>query len=459
MSARVLVVDDMIANVKLLEARLMAEYFEVVTAQSGAEALAICADGRCDIVLTDVMMPGMDGFELCRRLKSSPATSHLPVVIVTALDQPSDRVRGLEAGADDFLTKPVNEIALLARVRSLVRLKAVMDELRGRVEPSRGLGMADPVVEAVGDTGLNGSIMVVEDRRGSAERIMEALGPSHQVCIEQNPHQALFRATDQQPDLVLVSTDLEGFDGLRLCSQLRSLDRTRHIAVLIIADPEDTGRILRGLDLGVNDYIVRPIDRNELLARVRTQIRRKRFADRLRETVHASIELAIVDSLTGLHNRRYLDTHFGHFVDESLNRGRPLSVLVLDVDRFKAVNDTYGHDAGDDVLREFARRVRHSLRGLDLVARFGGEEIVVLMPDTPLDTARLAAERIRRRIEDEPFAVRGGARSLSITVSVGVSAVSSLEDTPDTLLRRADRALYRAKAEGRNRVIVGDLAA
>src|ERR687886_1132822 len=132
MTARVLVVDDVPANVRLLEARLSAEYFDVLTAASGTQALQICQRAQCDIVLLDVMMPDMDGFEVCRRLKANPKTHHIPVIMVTALDQPADRVRGLEAGADDFLTKPVSEIALLARVRSLVRLKMVTDELRMR---------------------------------------------------------------------------------------------------------------------------------------------------------------------------------------------------------------------------------------------------------------------------------------------------------------------------------------
>ena len=144
MTARVLVVDDIPANVKLLEARLSAEYFDVVTAYSGAEALALCERAECDIVLLDVMMPDMDGFEVCRKLKSNPATHHIPVVMVTALDQPSDRVRGLEAGADDFLTKPVTDVALVSRVRSLARLKMVTDELRMRARHRQGNRHPEP---------------------------------------------------------------------------------------------------------------------------------------------------------------------------------------------------------------------------------------------------------------------------------------------------------------------------
>src|ERR671917_1120525 len=155
MSARVLVVDDIFPNVKLLETKLAAEYFDVATAMNGPDALAICEQGLCDIVLLDVMMPGMDGFEVCRQIKNSPTTAHLPVVMVTALDQPSDRLKGLDAGADDFLTKPVDDTALMARVSSLVRIKSMTDELRARAIASREFGFGDPLATAAAETGQN----------------------------------------------------------------------------------------------------------------------------------------------------------------------------------------------------------------------------------------------------------------------------------------------------------------
>ena len=194
MTARVLVVDDVLANVKLLEARLSAEYFDVATAMNGTEALAICEKAGCDIVLLDVMMPDMDGFEVCRRLKSNPSTHHIPVVMVTALDHPSDRVRGLEAGADDFLTKPVSDIALIARVRSLARLKMMTDELRMRAVTSKEIGIQHPEHEAVADAGREGRILIVEDRASAAERLAAMLADEHTVDIEGNPNEALFHA-------------------------------------------------------------------------------------------------------------------------------------------------------------------------------------------------------------------------------------------------------------------------
>ncbi len=412
MTARILVVDDVLPNIKLLEARLSAEYFDVLRATSGPEALSICAQGRCDIVLLDVMMPGMDGFEVCRRLKSDLATAHIPVVMVTALDQPADRVRGLDVGADDFLTKPVDEIALLARVRSLARLKVMVDELRTRAATSASLG--------VGEAALHALSAERRERTHSAGRRSRRLRSSARrrssaacitVDVEPDPQEALFRGAEGGYDLFVVSLGLQNSDALRLCSQIRSLERTRNLPVLLIAEAEDRPRILRGLDLGVNDYLVRPIDRNELVARVRTQLRRKRYADSLRDNVQAAIEMAIIDPLTGLNNRRYLESHLATLLDQAAHKGRPLSLMILDIDHFKAVNDTHGHGAGDEILKGFSGRVRKAVRTADLVCRLGGEEFVVVMPDTPIAVATRIAERIRTAIEAEAFPLDRAGRA------------------------------------------------
>jgi two-component system cell cycle response regulator len=452
MTARVLVVDDIPANVKLLEARLTAEYFDVTTAMSGPEALEICERAQCDIVLLDVMMPGMDGFEVCRRLKANPLTHHIPVVMVTALDQPSDRVQGLEAGADDFLTKPVSDIALISRVRSLVRLKMVTDELRMRAVTSREIGIMDAEVQAISETGKGGRILLVDDRRSSFERIAGILTAEHTVDVETNPQEAVFHAAENDYDVLIVSLGLENFDALRLCSQVRSLDRTRGVPILMIAEAEDNARLLRGLEIGVNDYLVRPLDKNELLARVRTQIRKKRYSGRLRDNVQLSMEMAITDALTGLHNRRYMETHLATLVEQAATRSKPLSLLILDIDYFKSINDNHGHDAGDDVLREFATRIRKSIRGIDLACRYGGEEFVIVMPETDMAVASLVAERIRRKVASEPFRIEQGAKTLDVTISIGLAALAS-QDSGAALLKRADQALYRAKRDGRNRVV------
>jgi two-component system cell cycle response regulator len=449
MTARVLVVDDILPNLKLLEARLTAEYFEVLTVTNGVEALEICTRGDCDIVLLDVMMPGMNGFEVCHRLKLNPATAHIPVVMVTALDQASDRVMGLDAGADDFLTKPIDEIALLARVRSLSRLRLVLDELRTRAMRSAKLGISDPFAKTIADSGANGRILLVDDRRSSAELITNALREHHEVELEADSLEALRESAAGDYDLFIVSLSLTNYDGLRLCSQIKSVEATRQIPVLAIAEPEDRARILRGLDLGVNDYVVRPIDRNELIARVRTQIRRKRYADCLRENVQASIEMAVVDPLTGLNNRRYLDAALIDLVDEADRKAKPLSLMMIDIDRFKAINDGYGHEAGDQILKSFAARVKKLIRETDIFCRLSGDEFIVVMPDTHVTAAAQIAERVRAGIEMDGFAIAVEKRPIPVTVSVGL-AQSAGNPHPE-LLRRADKALYRSKQNGRNR--------
>jgi two-component system cell cycle response regulator len=452
MTARVLVVDDVPANLKLLEARLSAEYFDVTTATSGAEALEICARCDCDIVLLDVLMPDMDGFEVCRRIKTNPDLQHIPVIMITALDHAAHRVRGLEAGADDFLSKPVSELALIARVRSLARLKMMTDELRLRASTSKEIGLRLPVNATLSESGRDGRIFVVDDRIPSYERLAAALAHEHAVEIEPDPNRALLHAAQNDFDLVIVSLAIENFDALRLCSQLRSLERTRHVPILAIADEGDDARMVRGLEIGVNDFLSRPVDKNELLARVRTQVRKKRYADRLRENVQKSIERAITDGLTGLYNRYYMENHLAALVEQAVARGKPLTVIMLDIDYFKSINDSYGHDAGDDVLRQLATRIRKSIRGIDLACRYGGEEFVIVMPETDMAVATIVAERLRRRIAAEPFTLQQAGRAITCTISVGIATLDAADDDATKILKRADQTLYRAKRDGRNRV-------
>ena len=453
MTARILVVDDVKANVTLLETRLLAEYFEVLKAYSGAEALETCENGKVDVVLLDVMMPEMDGFETCRRLKSDPATAHIPVVMVTALDQISDRVRGLEAGADDFLTKPVNDLQLITRVKSLVRLKSLTDELRLRASTTRNIGIEELLSR--GSTVASGmsKVLLVEERQNHADRVARYLRGKAELKIIADPQVGLLEAAENAYDCVIISTALENFDPLRLCSQLRSIDRTRFVPIMLIANEEEEELVMRGLELGINDYLIRPLDEQELTARLTTQVKRKRYNDQLRASVAQTIEMAVTDGLTGLHNRRYFDSHLETLFERAEARRRPLSLMITDIDRFKAINDMYGHDGGDDVLREFAARLRQNVRGIDLACRFGGEEFIIVMPDTEFAIAQKVAERVRAQIAATPFEIGNNGKQIDVTVSVGVSSLQPPHDNAQALLKRADLALYEAKNSGRNKVV------
>ena len=453
MTARILVVDDIPANVRLLEVRLLAEYFEVLTASNGPDAIDVCENGKVDVVLIDVMMPGMDGFEVCKRLKSDPATSHIPVIMVTPLDQVSERVRGLEAGADEFLIKPVNDLQLMTRVKSLVRLKSLTDELRLRASTTRNIGIEELLSRTFTSEDATPKVLLIDERKSSFERIQKMLRDSADLDIATDPHAGFFQAAEAPYECVMISTAFTDFDPLRLCSQFRSLDRTRFLPIILLAEDGEEGRIIRGLELGINDFLMRPIDQQELMARLRTQVRRKRYNDQLRASVTQTIEMAVTDGLTGLHNRRYLDSHLQTLFDRAVARRRPLSVMITDVDLLKSVNDTYGHDAGGDVLRECARRLRKNVRGIDLACVYGVDEFVVVMPDIDSTVAAKIAESIREKIAQVPFAIGNEGKTIEVTVSVGVSSMLKGVDTATGLIKRADIALYKAKNGGRNQVV------
>ncbi len=450
MSARILVVDDIEANVRLLKAKLEAEYYDVIAACDGPSGIEMALTERPDIILLDVMMPGMDGFETCRRLKEDPATSHIPVVMVTALDGRRDRLTGLEAGADDFLNKPIDDVTLFARVRSLARLKQMIDELREREASGRRLGVIEGANARLNRAGAR--IVIADDNDRQARRIADELAVEHRPVIESEPDKALM-AVRARADLLIVNTASRGFDGLRLAAHARSDEAMRHTPILAIVDPDDKSRAIKALELGVNDILAKPVDPEELSARVRTLVRQKRYTDYLRSNLDLSLEAAVTDILTGLHNRRYMTSQAGALVKRAVLGGDPVSALLVDIDHFKRINDTFGHDVGDEVLREFAVRLATNVRAIDLACRYGGEEFVVIMPDTHLKDALRIAERLRLHVSGTPFRVSGLSEPLTVTISVGVACTLGKDDTQEALLKRADAAVYEAKAHGRNQVV------
>ncbi|NBU28755.1 MAG: diguanylate cyclase, partial [Caulobacteraceae bacterium] len=282
-------------------------------------------------------------------------------------------------------------------------------------------------------------------------RVATELAVDHRPVVETDPEKAL--ATARGPvDIVIVNASAKNFDGLRFCANLRSDEVSRHLPVLVIVDPDDRPRLVKALEIGVNDILTRPIDPQELSARARTQIKRKRYTDFLRQNLDHSLELAVTDQLTGLHNRRYMEGQLSALARRAAMGGDPVAALMIDIDYFKKINDNFGHDVGDEVLREFAVRLASNVRAVDLPCRYGGEEFTVIMPDTQIEDAERIAERIRLHVAGSPFRVAGG-ELLTVTISVGVAATIGTSDTPETLLKRADSAVYEAKHAGRNRVI------
>ncbi len=445
MSARILIVDDLAPNLHLLEVKLAAQYYDVVTAMSGEEALELATNQKFDLILLDAIMPGINGFEVCTRLKKNPRTWHIPVIMVTALEEAKDRIRGLEAGADDFITKPIDEFNLLARVRSLLRLKMVTDQLLSHT--GHTLENSRPVLELIDKN--SGRILVLDDHIKKLEKTAKILQKKHRIDLETDPKAALAKI-GERTDLVIVSLISKDYDGLRFCARLRSQEKSRDIPILAICDAGDEAKIARAYDIGINDTVMRPIEAQELQARVNTQLRRKFYADSLKNNFNESLEMIVTDPMTGLGNRRFFDRSLAPLFEQLNKTGEAFSLIVFDIDHFKRVNDILGHDVGDIVLKEVAARLASNMRSIDIVSRYGGEEFLVAMPKTDQNAALIAADRVRSLISGTPIMADG--QGFHITLSAGIAEANKEERFRD-LFKRADDALYRAKHGGRNRVM------
>ncbi len=448
MTGRILVVDDILPNIKLLEHKLLSEYYEVITATNGFDALEKVKTTNPDLILLDIMMPGMDGYEVCRRLKADASTMHIPVVMVTALDQPENKIMGLECGADDFVTKPIDDVSLMARVKNLTRLKIMTDELRMRQHTSSKFGFN----EDFKDIAIDGNILIVESNPAVAEKMLKNMPENCIGYIENNPNLVLKELQKKNYKLVIISLNMNDFDGLRIVSMIRASESFRRLSLIATGDNHNNMTLIKALDMGVNDFINRPVDYNEFILRVKSQIKRYNLSEKLRQNVENSVEHAITDPLTSMYNRRYLNMHLENLCIKSAENNKALSVAIFDIDHFKSINDTYGHDAGDKVLVEFATTLKDNIRNFDLGVRFGGEEFLIVMPDTDLAYAAAVCERMRVSIQEKCFFINS-EKSLNITCSIGVSSLMPNE-VEQELIKRADAALYRGKQTGRNRVVI-----
>lgn len=455
MTAKVLIVDDIEFNIKLLETKLKNEYYHVITAFNGVEAIQKAKEFQPDIILMDVMMPIMDGFQASEKIKNTPETSHIPIILVTALNAQEDRIKGLQSGADDFLTKPINDHALMSRLRSLVRLKIMTDELRVRDITSAQFGLSTQHLETRKKIeGAN--VLLIEDDITQAQKIRDKLASQGVNCDIINDGKNIIQDVNKKEyALVITSTLLINDDGLRICSELRNDAKTRFIPTLILVDENDPQTLDRGFDIGVTDYLTAPVDLDELSARTFTQIKRYNYQKELKTNYLQSLTISITDPLTSIYNRRYFDTHGYNIFTQSIANKRPMSVIMVDIDNFKSVNDTYGHPSGDEVIKEIAKKITANLRITDMCARYGGEEFIIILSNTMAFAGQFVGERIRMMIESIPFSIPVSPGQINITVSMGISEILSDSDTLETVVARADANLYKAKHQGKNQ-IVGD---
>ena len=445
---KVLVIDDSRAQATHTERLLNSAGIVTRTLFDPIQTMAELADFQPDLIILDMYMPGCTGTELAKVIRHNDRYVSVPIIYLSAEDDLDKQLDAMSEGGDDFLTKPIDDLQLLSRVRALSKFKLVADELRKREANGRRMGVID--MPATVHSGHSAKVLVIDDNERQAARICNYLQGEHQpITLQQAGGLGAGVAT---VDLMVVSLSGTNFDGLKLIAHLRTLESTRDLPVLAIVDPHDDAKAIQALDLGASDILIKPLDSEELLARVKTQAKKKRYIDALRMRLDQSMEMAITDQLTGLYNRRYMKKQLDQFVSRANRGGGAVSVVLCDLDRFKRVNDIYGHDVGDEVLKEFGRRIQANLRPGDIACRYGGEEFVVIMPNTTLAMAYSIGDRLREVVEEEPFIVNKGFESLDVTMSGGVATSTPPDEDVMDLIKRADEALYSAKNAGRNRI-------
>lgn len=454
MTGKILIVDILATNRIVLKAKLSAAFYDVYQATGGEDAVKVATRIRPDLLLVGGDLPDMTVAALLAALKRALDTPP-PVVVLVQHGETENRIAALQAGAADVISKPTEESRMLARLRSIMRQRHLDTDLGMRADTVQALGFAEEPAAFAGPACV---AVHADSKDGAADlcgRLRPFFGPDI-VAFGQDLPEAISDLR-RVPDVIVIRIGTDGADAaLSLLAELQASPRTRRARFLVVLDRAAEHLVAPVLDMGANDAVVGPVDDRELALRLSNQLAQKRRGDTMRCQLENGLQAAVIDPLTGLYNRRYAMGFLKRMSAEAARSGRAFAVMVADLDHFKAVNDTLGHAAGDAVLAHVSNQMRAALSRDDMIARIGGEEFLIAMPDTSVAEAGSLADRICRLVRESPVSLPDSPGPVHVTVSIGVTMASpqhgAAQADIEALMREADRALYDAKSGGRNTV-------
>lgn len=425
MTAKILIVDDLKFNIDLLEEHLQNDLYEIHRAYNGQEALSKTLSIKPDLILMDVMMPIMDGFSATKTIKKTPEISHIPIIIITALTSVDDRVNSLFCGADDYMNKPINYLLLKKRVKSLLRLKALVDEIILRAGVNNELNTIPN--NGLLDVDINGSkVLIIDDDADLINSISSKLKRKDFIVdVCKDSKKAISHCLSDNYSLIILNTEITDVNAIDLCVKIRNNAKLKSIPILVLVDEYDEDTLMKSLEIGINDYFLIPRETSELVAKAVLQMKKFHFIENLRAHY---LRNATIDELTQTYNRNYLEAYF------------------------KKLNDVYGHTTGDKILKAIANIFLMNIRSSDFIARVGGEEFVIMLHDITKSEAKLVLEKLGQKVFDAEFLDYSESKKIKCTVSVGIDEIKK-GDTLASAIDRADKKLYKAKGSGKNMVV------
>lgn len=458
----ILIVDDELRNIKLITAILSVEPYEILQALNGEQALAMIDKNKVDLMLLDVMMPGINGFEVTQLVKTNPATKHIPIILVTALDGRENKQKAMEVGADEFLTKPINKIEVITRIKSILQLKQCQEQLNARINIGEKLIIPKQIISLETQEEnkreiSHQTVLLIEDDNQQAKLLKSLVATEpYNFMVASSGEEAIRIGQQAKIDLILLDLMLPGMSGYDVCDYYKNKEATRNIQIVAITSLSDLESRIKCIDKGVDDYLVKPVNSKEVKSRINVLLKKKLYLDQLQTHHKEVLNLAIIDGLTGLYNQTYLKNYLQLEIERSQERGYLVALLMFDLDNFKKYNDTLGHPAGDIILKKFGDLIKLSIREIDLPARYGGEEFAVVMPYSSKQNAITTAEKIRAALQSSNIVEDEKNRVSKITTSIGIALCPKQATTVDGLIEKADYMLYHAKKTGKNKICYWD---